>query len=154
MTKTEQFPPLEAPSLMRRAGAMLYDTLLITAMCIGYAALVLWIKISLLGYSLGEGEKASIGTAGFIGAVLLIGCYFCFFWHKSGQTLGMKTWRIEVRNLDGHFMSWPQAIKRWLLACVSLAFLGAGYWWALINSNRQTLHDAWSASYTRLLPKQ
>ena len=38
--------------------------------------------------------------------------FFVFFWTKSGQTLGMKAWRLRVQNIDGSLMNKTTAIKR------------------------------------------
>jgi len=38
--------------------------------------------------------------------------FFVFFWTRSGQTLGMKAWRLRVQNLDGSLISKATAVKR------------------------------------------
>ncbi|BFM11113.1 RDD family protein [Simiduia litorea] len=141
------------PSIFRRLGAMLYDSLLVIALCLAYGALVLWGKVALFDYNLAAGEKASIGLPGFAGMLGLIALYFCFFWVRSGQTLGMKTWRIQILDETGKYLSLGQAVKRWLLACVSTVALGLGYLWSIIDKDSQTLHDLLSHSRTVLLPK-
>lgn len=141
------------PSLLRRLGAMVYDSLLVIALCIAYGALALWLQVSVFGQLLAEGEKANLGLVGFAGMVLVVGFYFCFFWVRSGQTLGMKTWRIKVVDEQGLRLGWQQAALRWCLSCPSLLLAGIGYWWAVIDRDNQTLHDLLSKSRTVLLPK-
>lgn len=38
--------------------------------------------------------------------------FFVYFWTKSGQTLGMRAWRLRLQNLDGSLLSTTTAIKR------------------------------------------
>ena len=40
--------------------------------------------------------------------------FFVWFWSKSGQTLGMKAWRLRVQNQDSSLMTKNTAIKRLL----------------------------------------
>jgi uncharacterized RDD family membrane protein YckC len=141
------------PSLLRRFGAMFYDTLLVAAVSLAYGAAFLWAKVSLFGYVIADGQKAELGWPGFLGWLLLLALYFSFFWVRSGQTLGMKTWRIAVSQANGAPVSFTAALKRWLLASLSMACLGAGYWWALIDKDHQTLHDVLSGTRTQLVPK-
>lgn len=143
---------IEFPSLLRRLGAMVYDSLLVIAVCLLYGAIALAVQVNVSG-GLAEGEKADLGPAGFIGMLAVIGLYFTFFWVRSGQTLGMKTWRLKVVTADGRRLGWGQAWLRWLISCGSLCLGGLGYWWALVDRENQTLHDLLSKSQTRLLPK-
>lgn len=144
---------VQYPSLLRRLGAMLYDSLLVIAVSIAYGAAFLWAKVALFGYALAEGEKANLGWPGFVGWIVLLALYFSFFWIRSGQTLGMKTWRIAVVKQSGERLDFATALLRWLLAVLSLACAGLGYWWALIDKDQQTLHDLFSRTRTQLIPK-
>jgi len=47
---------------------------------------------------------------------LILGLYFVYCWHKSGQTLAMKTWRIRVVDQDGGGVPVVKAIVRYCLA--------------------------------------
>ena len=38
--------------------------------------------------------------------------FFVFFWAKSGQTLGMKAWRLRLQNQDGSRISKKTGLKR------------------------------------------
>ena len=40
--------------------------------------------------------------------------FFVFFWAKSGQTLGMKAWRLRVQNQDGTLITRTVGVKRLL----------------------------------------
>tara|TARA_B110000014_G_C20070318_1_gene558135 strand:- start:563 stop:1129 length:567 start_codon:yes stop_codon:yes gene_type:complete len=43
-----------------------------------------------------------------------VGFFFIYFWSKSGQTLGMRAWRLRVQNQDGTRISKVMGLKRLL----------------------------------------
>lgn len=72
--------------------------------------------------------------------VLLV--YFVWFWRKSGQTLAMQTWKIKLVRADAATpVSLRQALLRYVLSWPSLLLCGAGILWALLDRDRQFLHD-------------
>jgi uncharacterized RDD family membrane protein YckC len=73
--------------------------------------------------------------------VFVIGLYFVWCWLRGGQTLPMKTWRLKVVRADGTALSPARAAARYVLCCASLGTAGAGFAWALVDSDRQFLHD-------------
>lgn len=94
---------------------------------------------------------------------LVLGLYFVYFWHRSGQTLAMKTWRIKLVSASGGPVSVWRGIARYLLswlwflpalaldaalgwkawASIGLLVLGMVLWAAtiLLDRERQFLHD-------------
>lgn len=145
------------PSLLRRFAAMVYDTLLIMAISILYGAVMAGINVAIKGAP-ETGERITWGMFGvvvFIGWIVTIGYFFCYFWHRSGQTLGMKTWRIKIVNRDNlECPTYVQCVIRFLCANLSFCLLGAGYWFIYTNKQRQTLHDKISKTRTLLLSKE
>jgi uncharacterized RDD family membrane protein YckC len=85
---------------------------------------------------------------------LLTGAYAVLSWHRGGQTLGMRPWRLRVVAVDGGDASWRALLGRYAIGTLSLLLAGAGFWCAWIDRDRLTWHDR--ASGTRLLrmPKQ
>jgi uncharacterized RDD family membrane protein YckC len=144
------------PGLPRRFAAMVYDCLLIMAISILYGAIMAGVNVAIKGAP-ADGERITWGVFGvvvFCGWILTIGYFFCYFWHKSGQTLGMKTWRMKIaNNHDLNCPSYRQCIIRCLCAPFSLCLLGVGYWFMYTNPERQTLHDKVSNTRTLLLVK-
>lgn len=69
------------------------------------------------------------------------GAYFVWFWSRGGQTLPMKTWRIRVVRFDGAPLGAGRAAHRYVLAVLGLAAAGLGFAWALVDRDRQFLHD-------------
>lgn len=79
----------------------------------------------------------------------LTGLYATTSWHRGGQTLGMRPWRLRVVSADGSRPSWLALWVRYAVATVSLLLGGFGFWWAWVDRGRMTWHDR--ASGTRLL---
>lgn len=150
-------PTYATPSLARRLAAMVYDSLLLMAVSILYGALAVGINLVING-SPATGERVSWGNWGilvFIGWIATLVLFFCYFWCKSGQTLGMKTWRMKM--FDSQSVQLPtlkQSMTRCLIAPLSMLLLGAGYWLMYTNNDRQTLHDKISKTRILLLSKE
>jgi uncharacterized RDD family membrane protein YckC len=68
------------------------------------------------------------------------GAYFVFCWVRSGQTLPMKTWRIRLVTEQGKPLAVGRAFQRYMLAVPSV-LSGIGVLWALVDRDRQFLHD-------------
>jgi uncharacterized RDD family membrane protein YckC len=71
----------------------------------------------------------------------LIAAYFVISWTRGGQTLGMRAWKLRVVAANGSRLSWPRALLRFVVALISLAALGAGFWWAIFDMQKRTWHD-------------
>lgn len=136
---------------------MIYDSLLLMAVSILYGALAVGVNLLINGTPV-SGARVSWGNWGilvFIGWILTLVLFFCYFWCKSGQTLGMKTWRMKM--FDSQNMQLPntqQCLLRCLLAPLSMLLFGAGYWLMYAYSDRQTLHDKLSGTRILLLAKE
>lgn len=146
-------PSLPVASLLPRIAAMVYDSLLVISIAMVYGAVFLAIKHAVLQIEMQPGQRASIGNAGFMGMLLLIEGFFWFFWCRGGQTLGMRTWRLQLRSADGGEVTWSQALIRGLTAPLSLAALGLGYLWCLWDRDGATWHDKLSGTKVVRLPK-
>lgn len=150
-------PEFATPSLLRRLAAMVYDSLLLMAVSILYGAIATGINIAIKGVP-ATGERVTWGAFGivvFIGWIFTLGFFFCYFWKKSGQTLGMKTWRIKMYNASNmQLPDYSQCIIRCCCAPFSLLLFGVGYWLMYLNPDRQTLHDKLSKTRILLLAKE
>ncbi|WP_299772989.1 RDD family protein [uncultured Pseudoteredinibacter sp.] len=144
---------LPPAALWKRIFAIIYDSLIYMALAMAYSALVLFIQVQINGEP-AAGERASMGTIGFIGLVLFLSSFCSFCWRqKGGQTLGMKAWRLILVNEEGKRPSWVQCYLRCLLAPLMLAAAGIGYLYALIDKDSRCLHDIISKTYMLQLPK-
>jgi uncharacterized RDD family membrane protein YckC len=71
----------------------------------------------------------------------IVPLYFIIFWSLSGQTLGDAVMGVRVVRLNGKRMSLWTAIVRYIGYIISLAALGLGFLWILIDDRRQGWHD-------------
>jgi uncharacterized RDD family membrane protein YckC len=137
------------PSLLRRFAAMLYDSFLIVALVavVNATALAILVKTSSGAQQVLNPHLVQVLTISSIAG------FFCLFWLKSGQTLGMQAWRIKLVGFDGEPPSLAKALLRCMGAVLSFLCLGLGYWWCLIDRNKRYWHDYLSRTELVLLPK-
>jgi uncharacterized RDD family membrane protein YckC len=86
-------------------------------------------------------------------ALALSAAYFVVSWARGGQTIGMRAWRLRVVDASGANLHWLRALLRFVVALVSLAALGAGFWWALVDAQGRTWHDIVASTRMFRLPK-
>jgi uncharacterized RDD family membrane protein YckC len=67
--------------------------------------------------------------------------YFVISWTRGGQTIGMRAWRLRIVDADGNALDATHAIVRFIVACISLLALGAGYFWCLVDRRKRGWHD-------------
>ena len=122
-----------APALARRLASALYELLLVVA-------LMFIATFPFLAF-LGDATHGWRRNLLQVWILLVVGAYFVWFWTRGGQTLPMKTWRIRLVRHDGAPVGTGRAIHRYLIAILGTAALGLGFLWALIDRDRQFLHD-------------
>jgi uncharacterized RDD family membrane protein YckC len=71
----------------------------------------------------------------------LASVYFIWQWLHGGQTLAMKTWRIRVVAVGDAPLDLRRALLRFVLAAAGTLLFGVGFAWALVDRDRQFLHD-------------
>lgn len=140
-------------SLRQRLGALLYEAVLLFGVCFFISALV----HTLMPFA--DDQPWVLRVVLFIA----LGAYFSYCWHKTGQTLAMKTWRLRVVSIQSARISWPMALLRYCAAwffllpavaliqiiqaprMIALTLYGVSFLFiwaaALFNSKRMTLHD-------------
>jgi uncharacterized RDD family membrane protein YckC len=129
---------LPSANLFKQLAAMLYDSLLI------FAILFLATLFALL-FNKGEAIEPGPIFSLYLGLVIFL--FYSWFWGKSGQTLGMRVWKIKIINDYGQNPAWPVSFLRLVFATLSFACLGLGYWWRLFKP--YTWHD--KLSHTRVI---
>jgi uncharacterized RDD family membrane protein YckC len=137
--------------VLRRFGAMLYDTLLVFALLFGVTALFLPFT---RGEAITPGESGALEYVYRVSLLLAVVLFFCVFWTRKGQTLGMLAWRLRVERNDGSTLTWRDALVRLAGACVSLAAFGLGYFWIWIDKDRLAWHDRWSGTRVVVMKKK
>lgn len=124
----------QAPAILRRLVSMLYDALLL----LGVLAATLVAPYTLIAAFTHHIASPTLLKAHTFLVLLL---YFVWFWLHGGQTLAMKTWRLRLSAANGQPISLLQGLARYLLAWPSLCLFGIGILWALVDRDRQFLHD-------------
>jgi uncharacterized RDD family membrane protein YckC len=142
--------PFPAAGLLRRLAALLYDGLLLLALLF----LVTACFLPLTG-------GTAITWSGFpllwvlhkliIAAVIV--SFYGVAWTRTGQTLGMSSWRLRVERLDGSRLAWRDTVTRISAALLSWLPLGLGWLWCAIDRQGRTWHDILSRTRVVLLPK-
>lgn len=128
---------------MKRLGALLYDSLLIVA---------IWMATLFVAVATNSGEAIEGLWVQFILALEVL-LYYGYCWIRTGQTLGMRAWRLRLVDEDGNGVGVMAIVKRSLLAPFSYALFGIGLLWLYVGSRQQTWHDRFSATYVVQLPK-
>lgn len=130
------FPQKKFPraGFRRRFGSWVYDVLIALAvyMVAGAIAFLLFnilIKfgvISMQGFDHAiDLQNSSFVYSGLIYAwnIAWVSFFFVYFWAKSGQTLGMKAWRLRLQNQDGTRISTMTGVKRLIPTLLGLGNL-------------------------------
>ncbi|QRX84999.1 RDD family protein [Glaciimonas sp. PAMC28666] len=143
------------PSLKRRFGSMMYEAMLLFG--------ILFIAGLLFSTLLQQRNALYLRHGQQIWLFVVLTAYFVWCWSHGGQTLAMKTWRLQLVNKDGSALNAKDAFMRYLLAWLwflpglALAWaFGAHTWmlaiipilnfvvWSLtiyLDPKRQFLHD-------------
>ncbi len=132
------------PGLLRRLAALFYDSIVLMALLLAATAPVMLLT---------EGQAVAPGNNWYrLYLFVLSGSFFCFFWLRGGQTLGMRAWRIRVVTDNGKALNLRQCIIRFLAGILSIAPLGLGFLWIAIDRNGRAWHDVLSRTQVILLP--
>ncbi len=155
-------PPV---SISRRLAATAYEGLLLAAVAlvVEFALLPL-----LTPPSQAPGDARALpllrpaAQAISLGSLFVVlGLYCAWGWSDGRRTLPMKTWRIAMESATGGFLDMKRAALRYLAGWIgpalaiaaytalrpsghnrwAIALLGFNYAWALVNADRQFLHD-------------
>jgi uncharacterized RDD family membrane protein YckC len=125
-------------ALWRRIAALIYDV---------FPLIGLWM-ITAFAYLFALGghydpARPEWGTRLGLQLTLLLvtAAYFVISWARIGQTIGMRAWKLKLLRNDGAKVGVLPATARFFLAPLLLAMAGVGFWWALFDPQKRTLHD-------------
>jgi uncharacterized RDD family membrane protein YckC len=142
--------PTQPASLLRRLGAIVYDTLLLVALLMVTTAIFLPLTH---GEAITARDMPLLEWLYRAALVAVTVGFYGVFWTRSGQTLGMASWRIRIERQDGQRPGWRDTAVRLAAAALSWLPAGLGYWWMLVDRDRLTWHDRLSRTRVVLLPK-
>jgi uncharacterized RDD family membrane protein YckC len=123
-------------SLLRILGAISYDLMLVFSL-----VFVLVLIFTLMGI-----DKKWVFWSITLPASYF---YFVYSWVKTGQTLGMKSWDISIKNAN-----YFNASVRFFASIFSWIIFGLGYIYILFNANNSSLHDKISQTFLVYKPKK
>ena len=130
-------------SLWLRLAAAIYDLFPLIALWMATAALALLVA----GGHVDPAHPTIEWRIGLRSALLVVTAgYFVISWARGGQTIGMRAWRLRVVGEDGAALTWPRALLRFVVACVSLGAVGIGFLWCLFDARKRSWHDIASRS--------
>ena len=131
------------PGLPRRLAALVYDSLLLFSLLFAATVPVLFLT---------GGRAVSPNQPAFSGYLLAVSyVYFGWCWTRSGQTLGMRAWRMRVRTREGGRLGWWRALGRFAAALFSVGAAGAGLLWAAFDRDGMSLHDRISGTVLEMV---
>ena len=121
----EQSTVAAPAGLLRRLGALVYDSLLVVA-------LLFVATFVLLPFSGGEAitpESQGLGAYLYRGWLLSVAFgYFGICWVRGGQTLGLRAWRIRLQSADGGAANWADAAVRFAIGAILVLLGFIGLW--------------------------
>ncbi|MEZ5451422.1 MAG: RDD family protein [Thiothrix sp.] len=129
-------------TLLRRLGAMIYDTVLAGFSIVIVASIPFLLFSKATSVELPDPLKVLV-------YLLMAWGFFMWFWTHGGQTLGMRAWKIRIVSDAGQPINRQQATQRFLWAILSWGALGVGFLVSLIDPEKLAWHDRFSR--TRLI---
>lgn len=130
-TINETFP---RAGFRRRVASWLYDSLVaiavyMTAGAASFLIISLLVHFDVFGFQGYEHLSDTITNTPWLlwpnelWKLSWVAFFFVWFWAKSGQTLGMKAWRLRVQNQNGTRITKTTGIKRLLPTLLGLGNL-------------------------------
>lgn len=121
----------------RRFAALIYDSLLLAALLMVYS----YVPVVILNHAvLAEtyGGWAYVYQAGLIA---IIGAYYILNWIRSGQTLGMRAWRLRAVTPLGKPIRGGAALLRFCCGFLAWPPAGLGVLWLYLDPDHLAIHD-------------
>jgi uncharacterized RDD family membrane protein YckC len=150
---------------MRRLAASLYESLLLAALALVVGLALLPVLTAAPSRPADERAlpllKPASQAISFGCLFAVLGAYCAWGWSGGRRTLPMKTWRLAMESKGGAPVSISRAALRYVACWIgpglaiatyawlrplgygpwAVALLAVNYAWALVNSDRQFLHD-------------
>jgi len=121
----------------RRFAALVYDLLLIAALLVVYTSAVVLAR----GGAVTRSDAGVWWYAYCAGEITVIGCYYLINWMRSGQTLGMRAWRLRAVDDSGRALKLTPAMLRLAWGALAWAPAALGVLWLYFDPEHLALHD-------------
>jgi uncharacterized RDD family membrane protein YckC len=133
----------------RRFAALIYDGLLLIALAMPYT----WVVVLIHGGAVTEAGGRLTWWAYRGGALALIAGYYVLNWTRSGQTLGMRAWRLRTLTDSGRPLHVGRALARFCCGVAAWAPFGLGVLWLYADPEHLALHDRLSRTRVVVLAR-
>lgn len=113
--------PVELAGIGARLAAVIYDGLLIVAVNAIVAVILVVIATPSDASSQNQTQVLSANFRHLVlfpAMIVMTWLFYGYFWRKTGQTLGMQTWRLKVIKPSGRFLSWGDSAGRCAAALI------------------------------------
>ncbi len=126
----------------RRFAALLYDALLVVALLLLFTgAVMVFTHVGLTAETVGA--WVYLYRAALLG---IIAGYAILNWMRSGQTLGMRAWRLRAVDTDGKPLRFVRSAARFAFGVLAWLPAALGVLWMYVDPQRLALHDRLSGS--------
>jgi len=127
----------------RRFAALIYDAFLLAALLIifTFGALVFTGGHAILRETAGAWVYPYYG-----GEIAVVASYYVLNWIRSGQTLGMRAWRLRAVDANGKRLTVRAACVRFVCSVLAWAPSGLGVLWLYLDPERLALQDRLSGT--------
>jgi uncharacterized RDD family membrane protein YckC len=141
MSKTDEYHVLQG----RVAGFITRLLAYVTdfAVLAGVIALGGWLAVLVdsMFERMGLDLRTDIATIYVILVPFIVGSYFVVFWSLTGRTIGKWFMGLKVIRADGRPPTIGRSFIRFIGYGVSAIVFWLGYFWVLIDDDRQAWHD-------------
>jgi uncharacterized RDD family membrane protein YckC len=121
----------------RRFAALVYDAFAVSAVLMLFTGVLVAIAGTDITYETVGAWVYPYHMALFA----LIALYTVLNWSRSGQTLGMRAWRLRAVEDDGKPLRVRRGVTRFLLGILAWAPAALGVLWMYLDSEHLALHD-------------
>jgi uncharacterized RDD family membrane protein YckC len=122
----------------RRLAALVYDSFLLAALLVVFTGVALFFTRGAAVIPANAGAWVYLYRAGL---VLVIVGYYALNWRRSGQTLGMRAWRLRTVTDAGGTLTWTAVILRACFGFIAWAPAALGVLWLYLDPEHLALHD-------------
>jgi uncharacterized RDD family membrane protein YckC len=133
----------------RRFAALIYDGFLLVALAMPYT----WVVVLIHGGAVTEASGRLTWWAFRAGALAIMACYYVLNWTRSGQTLGMRAWRLRTLSDSGKPLHVGQGVARFCWALAAWAPFGLGVLWLYADPEHLALQDRLSRTRVVVLAR-